>query len=132
MLHPSLLLARVALAGATLSPILAAQDLPPHVTPETATTVANGLSWLAGVQREDGSWDADPGRNYPVAMTALAGLAFVSAGNTPTRGPYAARVRAASTGSSPGRTAACSSSPAAGGPCTATATRCSSWPRSTG
>lgn len=54
---------------------------------------AGGLRWLASRQSRLGSWDA--GGRYPAAMTALAGLALLSEGSTPTGGPYAGELRKA-------------------------------------
>jgi Prenyltransferase and squalene oxidase repeat len=70
--------------------------LPKHVTPETLRAVVKGLDFLAAQQSEDGSWIGDPGgQAYPVAMTGLAGTAFLAHGNSPTRGKYAKNVQGA-------------------------------------
>lgn len=67
--------------------------LPRHITPETETAIQRGLEYLARTQGSDGAWrnGRDYG-TYPVAMTALAGLAFLANGNTTTQGPYASNV----------------------------------------
>jgi hypothetical protein len=58
-----------------------------EMTPEMVAAVEQGLAWLARVQNADGSFG--DGRFGPsVAVTALAGLAFMSDGNLPGRGPY--------------------------------------------
>jgi hypothetical protein len=59
---------------------LAADDPPPPKSVEQA------LSYLRGAQRDDGHW---PTKNthYESAVTSLAGLAFLSAGHVPGRGP---------------------------------------------
>jgi len=57
------------------------------------TVVKGGLGWLAHEQHELGHWTAQ-GR-YPTAMTALAGLAMLSEGSTPTQGRYASNIRRA-------------------------------------
>jgi prenyltransferase beta subunit len=68
--------------------------LPKHVTPETVTAVKKGLDFLASQQAPDGSFTTHPdGKTYPCAMTALAGMAFLSNGSTPSRGSYADQVR---------------------------------------
>jgi hypothetical protein len=67
---------------------------PEEVTPETELAVARGLGWLVRTQGSDGSWSADS-QTYPVAMTALAGLALLSSGSTATRGPYGSAIRRA-------------------------------------
>ncbi len=46
--------------------------------------IRKGLAWLAASQAPDGSYGRE---HYPIACTALAGLAFLSAGDVPGRGP---------------------------------------------
>ena len=79
----------------------------------TEKAVALALGWLAGHQSPDGSWDADGfmdlsacacdgkgggwhGERVPsgfdVEVTALATLAFLGAGHSPRKGPYAGHV----------------------------------------
>jgi hypothetical protein len=56
------------------------------------------LKWLAANQGADGSWKGRSnayGAEFPVAMTGLAGLAFLAHGDTPTTGQYAANVQRA-------------------------------------
>lgn len=53
--------------------------------------IDRGLQWLAKAQARDGHWEAHGG-NYPVAMTALAGLALLCEGSTPTQGRYSRNV----------------------------------------
>jgi hypothetical protein len=58
-----------------------------EITPELDAGVARGLERLAATQNEDGSWDSGRfGKN--VAITALAGIAFMADGHMPGRGPY--------------------------------------------
>lgn len=52
-----------------------------------------GLRWLASTQSKLGSWDA--GGRYPTAMTALAGIALLAEGSTPSGGRYAPELRRA-------------------------------------
>ncbi|MCL2640300.1 MAG: terpene cyclase/mutase family protein [Phycisphaerales bacterium] len=67
--------------------------LPKHVTPKTQASIQKGLTWLAKTQDKDGSYTSQrDGQSYPYAMTALAGMAFLANGNTPSRGPYAENV----------------------------------------
>ncbi len=67
-----------------------------ELSPEVALAARRGVEFLVGAQNADGSWlsDGATGR-YPVAMTALAGLALIAEGNTCYSGPHAERVRGA-------------------------------------
>ncbi|MFO8008063.1 MAG: prenyltransferase/squalene oxidase repeat-containing protein [Candidatus Brocadiia bacterium] len=69
---------------------------PRDLTPEATRAIERGLQWLARTQNPDGSWlsDGSTGR-FPVAMTALCGLAMLAEGNTTYSGPRAESVRAA-------------------------------------
>ena len=62
---------------------------------ETERAIARGLEYLAVGQHEDGSFGS--GRSYQrnVAVTSLAGMAFLSAGHTPGRGKYGRHVQKA-------------------------------------
>lgn len=73
--------------------LLAEGRLPQHITPKTETAIERGMQYLARAQARDGSWrnDGHYGR-YPVAMSALAGMALLMGGNTPTQGKYAPQV----------------------------------------
>lgn len=68
--------------------------LPDEITPELDEAVRKGLAYLASVQNEDGSFG---GGRYAknVAITALAGIAFMADGNVPGRGEYAGNVERA-------------------------------------
>ena len=69
------------------------ERLPEGVTPELKAAIDRGLSYLARVQERRGSWSNRGGQGaYPVAMTALAGLAMLMDGNTTTQGRYAPQV----------------------------------------
>jgi hypothetical protein len=57
------------------------------VTPETDASIKAGLEWLSRQQNEDGSFGSGAYRGN-IAVTSLAGLAFMAAGSTPGRGPY--------------------------------------------
>ncbi len=80
------------------SPMLCAQAppasaAPKGVTPKTRAAIDRGLSYLARAQSRQGVWTNRGGfGNYPVAMTALAGLAMLMDGNTSTQGRYAPQV----------------------------------------
>jgi len=66
---------------------------PKGVTPQTRTAIDRGLSYLARAQGRQGVWTNRGGfGEYPVAMTALAGLAMLMDGNTSTQGRYAPQV----------------------------------------
>jgi len=91
-------------AGAVLplphdgSSTFAASARPPGgedlVTPRIRAAVDSGLSYLAKIQREDGSF-GQSGRAASTACAALAGLAFMSDGSQPGRGPYGENVERA-------------------------------------
>ncbi|MDA7979692.1 MAG: terpene cyclase/mutase family protein [Pirellulales bacterium] len=82
--------------GMTLasSPVLAFADAFSHVpirsddrdmlTAEAQKAIDAGLTFLAAEMRADGRYD----NSYPLSTSALAGLAFMSAGDTPGRGEY--------------------------------------------
>ncbi len=64
----------------------------------TVASVRKGLKYLANTQNRDGSWrSGGQTGGYPVAMTSLAGLALLAAGNTATQGQYAPQVSRAAT-----------------------------------
>ena len=54
-----------------------------ELTPPVREAVRKGLLWLARRQAADGSF----GRGNQVAITALAGIAFMAGGNLPGQGP---------------------------------------------
>jgi hypothetical protein len=63
-----------------------------EITPELDAAVARGLESLIKEQAEDGSFGTGRyGKN--IAVTALACLALMADGNSPSRGPYAENVR---------------------------------------
>lgn len=57
------------------------------ITDETQRTIDLGLSFLAKRQQPDGSFGGG-GYSRDVAVSALAGMAFIASGSTPSRGPY--------------------------------------------
>jgi hypothetical protein len=69
--------------------------LPKHVTTEALRAVIKGLDHLSSTQSDDGAWITGGGQAYPVAMTGLAGTAFLAHGNTPTRGKYSRNIQGA-------------------------------------
>ena len=62
--------------------------------PKVRRSIDQGLQYLANSQSRSGQWLADGGM-YPVAMTALAGMAFLLDGNTTIEGQYAKTVQGA-------------------------------------
>lgn len=71
---------------------------PPELTPAAKTAIEDGIKYLVRTQNRDGSWRTQGASgSYPVAMTALAGLALLAGGNTPTEGRYARNVSGAVT-----------------------------------
>ncbi len=64
--------------------------LPAGITPEAKSAIDRGLAYLARTQDRQGSWsNRNEHYRYPVAMTALAGIALLMDGNTATQGRYA-------------------------------------------
>jgi prenyltransferase beta subunit len=61
------------------------------MTPETDQAIEQGLAWLAKQQTADGSYGSGAYRGN-IAVTSLAGLAFMASGSSPGRGPYGANV----------------------------------------
>ena len=61
------------------------------VTPAAEKAIQDGLAFLAAHQQEDGSFGTGGFRGN-VALCGLAGLAFISSGSTPDRGPYGVQV----------------------------------------
>jgi hypothetical protein len=62
-----------------------------QVTPETDKAIELGLAWLAKQQQPDGSFGSGTYRGN-IAVTSLAGLAFMGAGSSPGRGQYGANI----------------------------------------
>jgi hypothetical protein len=73
-------------------------DHPRFVNEKTEKAIERGCAWLARHQKRSGEILSDNsgyGSGYPVAMTSLAGMAWLSHGDTPTKGKYARNVRSA-------------------------------------
>ncbi|MBI1324317.1 prenyltransferase [bacterium] len=64
------------------------------VTPNVERAVTNGLDWLAKQQAPDGSFGSGTYRGN-LAVTSLAGLAFMANGSSPGRGPYGTQIERA-------------------------------------
>ena len=82
-----------------LGPDLCAQGLRSHpagVDDEIEASVKRGLDYLVWAQdRRSGAFRGTGYGSYPTAMTALAGMALLGSGSTPTRGRYWRAVRGA-------------------------------------
>ena len=64
-----------------------------QITPKQDEVIEKGLAWLAKNQARDGSWGSEGSSGtYQMAMTGLAGLALLSAGQSPGRGKYGPNV----------------------------------------
>lgn len=75
-------------------PVRSAENKPleGEITPAMDGAIMSGLAYLVREQQSDGSWSGGRfGKN--VAITALACLALMADGNTPSRGDYAEAVR---------------------------------------
>jgi prenyltransferase beta subunit len=83
----SLTLALLLLAA----PVARAADAPKK-DKELEDAVNKSLGFLKNTQREDGTWSAGHFGGNHAAVTALAVMAYLSAGHVPGEGPYAATV----------------------------------------
>ena len=61
------------------------------VTPATDQSISSGLAWLSKQQNSDGSYGSGAYRGN-IAVTSLAGLAFMANGSSPGRGPYGPQI----------------------------------------
>jgi hypothetical protein len=61
------------------------------ITPQTERAIRSGLAWLAKQQNSDGSFGSGTYRGN-IAVTSLAGLAFMASGSSPGRGPYGSQI----------------------------------------
>lgn len=84
------------LAALAVAPAQEIRVRPPGVSEEVEAAISRGLQFLTRTQNPDGSWRSAGRRgSYPTAMTALAGMALLGEGSTPTRGEYWLNVRRA-------------------------------------
>jgi squalene cyclase len=90
-------IAAALLAGVTAAGGALAQGARPRlVTAKAEQAIHKGLQYLAKTQHKSGSWSGGGGYgSYEAAMTGLAGVALLSSGSTPTRGPYAPNIQRA-------------------------------------
>lgn len=86
------IIAVVACVGLLAFPVRAANDPATRkIMAKYQPVIEKGLRWLARQQFRDGHWEALNGQ-YPVAMTALSGLALLAEGSTPHQGRYAKNI----------------------------------------
>lgn len=90
-------IAGVAFVGAMARDISAQEKVYPRlVDAEIEKAIGRGLEFLVRTQNRDGSWRGSGGYGvYPTAMTALAGMALIGSGATPTRSRHWRAVRKA-------------------------------------
>ena len=62
------------------------------MTKDTRRAIDRGLRWLAARHNDDGAFGVGRGYGRNVAVVSLAGIAFLSSGSTPGRGPYGVEV----------------------------------------
>jgi prenyltransferase beta subunit len=79
------------------SPLWAVEENPEktasdYITPAAERAIKKGLAYLAERQHDDGSFGSG-GYARNVAVCGLAGMAFMSGGSTPKRGPYGKQVQ---------------------------------------
>ena len=75
--------------GTTLASAQEPKDRGPELmTAEIRTVIERGLKWLADRQLADGAFGANGSYKKNVGIAGLCGLAFLSSGSTPGRGPY--------------------------------------------
>ena len=72
-------------------PTLPDQTASKLISPAAEKSIDRGLAVLASRQHDDGSFGSGNFRGN-VAVTALAGMAMMSSGSTPGRGPYGAQI----------------------------------------
>lgn len=82
-----------------LLPVLVAMSWSPPppdpVSPLARETAEKAVTWLLQAQNHDGSWGDNPGSAGEVGNTAIACLALLAHGSTPTRGAHAAALQRA-------------------------------------
>src|SRR6516162_700566 len=86
-----------ALAALTAGPASRARS--DEIPQKYRQSINDGLKWLVDKQvvsddKKEGHWAANGGQ-YPVAMTALAGMAFLMEGSTVKEGKYAKQIERA-------------------------------------
>lgn len=77
-------------------PCQGVRKYPIGIDAKVEATINSGLAYLVRTQDRSGAWRATGYGSYPTAMTALAGMALIGSGSTPTRGKHWKSVRKAS------------------------------------
>jgi hypothetical protein len=79
--------------AAVLTLALLGPSAPPQpAAPDVSLNVKSGLKYLAGKQKDDGTWEANEGQP-PTIITTTAALALLMEGSTLKDGPYAPHLR---------------------------------------
>jgi hypothetical protein len=94
--EPTLMRTPVVLLGSLVVLAFAGPGRAEELTPEVREAVKKGLDYLAKQQHEDGHWTA-PGQGHHVAMTGVAGMAFLMEGSTIREGKYRKNIEKAVT-----------------------------------
>ncbi len=84
---------RTGVARGDEAPVTTAQSS--ELDDQTRAAIEKGLAWLAGQQAKDGAYGTQSHYGPHVGITGLVGMAFLSHGDTPNRGPYGATVNRA-------------------------------------
>lgn len=83
------------LLSLALLPAQGVRKYPVGIDAKVEASVQRGLDYLIRTQDRSGAWRATGYGSYPTAMTALAGMALIGSGSTPTRGKHWKSVRKA-------------------------------------
>jgi len=62
------------------------------ITPRTQIAIDRGLAWLAAQQQRDGSFGTIYSYQKNVGVAGICGMAFLTSGSTPGRGPYGSTI----------------------------------------
>lgn len=66
-----------------------------YMTPQTLERIDRGLRWLEARQNADGAFGVGRGYGRNVGVVSLSGMAWLSSGSTPGRGPFGEPIRRA-------------------------------------
>lgn len=87
------LLLQTPLRGEPTIPVTVETSGKRFLNDDSIRNIDNGLKWLAGRQNADGAFGVGRGYGRNVAVVGLAGMAFLSSGSTPNRGPYGVNIQ---------------------------------------